>query len=97
MSQFRRCPSTLQLEEYLLGLATPATLAHVSVCSPCEARLLRMRLLGQEFERTVLPATLSKVVAGKLPVRAPAGSGTSEDGPLAANPALAPATGPHLH
>jgi hypothetical protein len=56
-----RCPSDLALEELLLSPHASAHRGHVDGCAACQARLAEMRRQGEDFARTVFPATVEAV------------------------------------
>jgi hypothetical protein len=58
-----RCPSDLALEAHLLDPAGSKVADHVATCARCGERLARMRAEGEEFARSVFPATVEAVEA----------------------------------
>ena len=83
-----RCPSDLALEEVLLSPGESEHRAHVDGCAACQARLAEMRRQGDDFLRTVFPATVEAVEEA-----AAGGRRRRWIGWLAAVPALAAAAG----
>jgi hypothetical protein len=77
-----RCPSDLALEAFLLDPERSPLAGHTASCPHCAARLARMREEGEEFRRSVFPATVESVedaMAARRPSRwrawlAPAGA-----------------------
>jgi len=56
-----RCPSELELEEFLADPATSPRRRHIGRCASCQAELERMRREGEEFEKVVHPGTADAV------------------------------------
>ncbi|HSN92537.1 MAG TPA: DUF4384 domain-containing protein [Anaeromyxobacteraceae bacterium] len=65
----RGCPSDLRLEAHLLGPAPSGLPEHLEACARCRERLARMEREGEEFRRSVYPATVDAVVAAARPRR----------------------------
>jgi hypothetical protein len=58
-----RCPSDLALERHLASPAGSALAPHLAACPACTARLAEMQRQGEEFLRSVYPATVEAVEA----------------------------------
>jgi hypothetical protein len=63
------CPSDLRLEAHLLAPAASGLAAHLEACARCRGRLGAMERDGEEFRRTVYPATVEAVVGAVRPRR----------------------------
>ena len=55
------CATDLALERLLAGRAPPEVIAHVDACGGCAERLAAMRREGEDFRRTVYPATVERI------------------------------------
>jgi hypothetical protein len=58
-----RCPSDLALEQHLASPEGSALAGHLAACPGCAARLATMQRQGEEFLRSVYPATVEAVEA----------------------------------
>jgi hypothetical protein len=63
------CPSDLRLEAHLLAPAASGLAPHLEACALCRERLAAMERAGEEFRRSVYPATVDSVVEAARPRR----------------------------
>jgi len=71
MTTTTRCPSSLELEAYLLDPVRSPLAAHVDACARCGGEVAEMRRIGDEFRRAVFPATVDAVLERARPRRLP--------------------------